>query len=120
MDKSKLAKIKRANEKFIKRYKLEGEQTVRIGTMADNPDIGKIEYIKTGIIPLDLATGGLIKGKVNVWWGPKDSGKSTCVRDTIAHIQSLDEDFISGYINSERSMDREYWAQKEIDFDRVL
>jgi len=120
MNKDKLNKIKRANELFIKRYKLEGEETVKIGTMEDHPEMGKIEYIKTGILPLDLATGGLIKGKVNVWWGPKDSTKSTCVRNAIAHIQNIQDDFVAGYVNSERSMDREYWKAGQVDFNRVL
>lgn len=120
MDKAKLNKIKRANELFLKRYKLEGEESVRIGTMSDNPEMGKIEYIKTGVIPIDLATGGLIKGKVNVWWGPKDSTKSTCVRDTISYIQKQQEDFVAGYVNSEMSMDREYWEAGGVDFERLL
>jgi len=119
VDKTKLNKIRKANEKFIKRFKLEDDNVVKLGLMSENENIGKLEYLKTGIIPLDLVTGGLLKGKINVWFGPKDSCKSTCVRNTVANLQKNDPDFFAGYMNQEKSMDREYWEKGGVDFERV-
>jgi len=119
MDKKKLNEIRKANEKFLKRYKLEENDSIKMGFMSEDESIGKLEYIKTGNIAIDLVTGGLIKGKINVWYGSKDSGKSTSVRDALANIFNTDPNFVAGYMDEEASMDRKYWESGGVDMNRL-
>jgi RecA/RadA recombinase len=119
MDKDKKKEIKKGIAAFMKQQKLSENSGVRIGFMSEDETIGKIERVKTGIIPLDLATGGIYKGLINVWYGPSDSGKSTCVRDATATIQEH-ENWVCSYLNQEKTMDRAYWAAGGVNLDDLV
>ncbi len=117
MDEEKKKLITKGAQAFLKKHKLEDKDGVNIGFMDQEPDIGKLTAVKTGVIPLDLATGGLYQGMVNVWYGPKDSGKSTCVRDAMISIAK--NDTFGGYMNQEKTLDRSYWEDAGIQQSNV-
>ncbi len=117
MDETKKNKILSGTKKFLKKYKLEEIEGVKIGFMDKDDSIGKMEAIKTGVIPLDLATGGLYKGMINVWYGSKDSCKSTAVRDAMATIAQGDT--YAGYMNQEKTLDRTYWENGGVNQGNV-
>jgi RecA/RadA recombinase len=116
--KEKRRKIKANITKFLKRHKIEDDETIKIGFMDEDPGIGKLEPIKTGVLPFDIATGGLYKGLINVIYGPKDSGKSTIVRDAMATICT--DDTVGAYMNQEKTMDVEYWKDGDVSPDNIV
>jgi len=116
--KEKRQKIKAANAKFLKKYKLEEDRAVKIGFMDDEPDIGKLTPMKIGVLPFDIVTGGLYKGVINVIYGPKDSGKSTIVRDAMATI--CKGDIVGAYMNQEKTLDVEYWKDGDVSPSNIL
>jgi len=114
----KKRKIKAANKKFIKKYKLEDNPNVKIGILSENEDIGVVEQFKTGNIAYDILTGGNFKGLVNVVYGGPGVGKSTAMRDMIAYTQK-EYDAFGLYMNQEKTMDRNYWEERGVNFDQL-
>lgn len=110
----KLKKIRAANKKFIKNYKLETNPNVKLGILAEDETIGNLRQIKTGIVPIDVLTGGLVVGLPNVWYGGPGCGKSTMVMNAISYLQKTHEAFAL-YANQEKSFDRKYAEKLEVD-----
>jgi len=81
--KDKRKKIKLATTSFIKKHKLEDNPNVKIGIMSEDESIGNIKQFKTGNVPVDILTGGLFQGMVNVIYGNQSVGKSTFIRDMV-------------------------------------
>lgn len=114
--KEKMKKTRAANKKFIKTHKLESNENVKIGLLSEEESIGNIRQIKTGIVAIDVLTGGLIVGLPNVWYGGPGVGKSTHVMETFAHLQA-EHDAACFYANQEKSFQREYAIAKGVDPD---
>jgi len=112
--KEKQRKIRAANDKFVKKYKLEKNENVRIGILSENKDIGVMTQIKTGNVAIDVLTGGMIEDQVNVWYGGPGVGKSTQVRNMCAYTQKAYNAFHL-YMNQEKTMDRNYWVDAGVD-----
>ena len=72
--------------------------------------IAKVEVIKTGILPLDLAlgVGGIPKGRIIEIFGPEASGKTTLCLSLIAQVQK--EGGVAAFIDAEHAMDPS-WAK---------
>jgi len=72
--------------------------------------ITKVEVIKTGILPLDLAlgVGGIPKGRIIEIFGPEASGKTTLCLSLIAQVQK--EGGVAAFIDAEHAMDPS-WAK---------
>jgi recombination protein RecA len=70
----------------------------------------KVEVIKTGILPLDLAlgVGGIPKGRIIEIFGPEASGKTTLCLSLIAQVQK--EGGVAAFIDAEHAMDPS-WAK---------
>ena len=70
----------------------------------------KVEVIKTGILPLDLAlgVGGVPKGRIIEIFGPEASGKTTLCLSLIAQVQK--EGGVAAFIDAEHAMDPS-WAK---------
>lgn len=71
----------------------------------------KVEVIKTGILPLDVAlgVGGIPKGRIIEIFGPESSGKTTLCLSIIAEAQKAGG--IAAFIDAEHAIDPA-WAQK--------
>jgi len=70
----------------------------------------KVEVIKTGILPLDLAlgVGGIPKGRIIEIFGPEASGKTTLCLSLIAQVQK--EGGVAAFVDAEHAMDPS-WAK---------
>lgn len=92
-----------------------------IGFMSEDEKIGDIERLPTGILGLDILTGGgWAKGKINQVWGAEGVGKSTVMLLSIAHAQKTVDDFLAAYLNNERTLDRTYADALGVNFDELL
>jgi recombination protein RecA len=69
-----------------------------------------IEFIPTGILPLDLAlgVGGLPRGRIVEIYGPEASGKTTVCLSTIAEAQKAGG--VAAFIDAEHALDPQ-WAE---------
>lgn len=117
------AERKRELDKLLAQYKKDHDMNddVPIGFMSDNELIGKIEHLPTGNVSFDVLTnGGLVKGKVNIIYGGENTGKSTFMLDTIAHLQSIDENFVAALCDNEKVFDRDYAIERGVDPDRLM
>lgn len=95
--------------------------TFRIGFLEDNPDIGKVEHLPTGLIGLDVLTrGGWIKGQINQLIGAESVGKTTMMFRSIGAIQEhLDSAMIS-YLPAEKSYDIEWAEANGVNVNEVM
>lgn len=108
-------------EKFLKDHKDEEQKKIKIGFLKDNPNLGKIEKLPTGLIGIDTITnGGLIKGHVNLVYGGEGAGKTTSFFEFIQHCQKHSKDFLAGYVSAEKSLDRDYAEQIGIEIDDLI
>lgn len=103
MDKTTIAALQKLADSTAKTY---GESFVRKVT------VEPYEVIPTGIDYLDYQTGvgGLVLGRVSMYWGPEGAGKSTAAMATIASAQKAYPNRAVGYIDMEQSFDAK-WAQ---------
>jgi len=69
---------------------------------------------------LTAETGGWVEGHVHLLYGPKSSGKSTQIYQTIADRQEADPEFTAGVIDAEGTYDPDFTAKLGVDNDRVL
>jgi len=71
----------------------------------------KVEVIKTGILPLDIAlgVGGIPRGRIVEIFGPESSGKTTLCLSLIAEAQKAGG--LAAFIDAEHAIDPA-WAQK--------
>lgn len=92
-----------------------------IGFMSEDENIGKIERLPSGVLGLDVLTGGgWAKGKINQIWGAEGVGKSTIMLLSIANAQKNVDDFLAAYLNNERTLDRTYANTLGVNFDEIL
>lgn len=97
------------------------KQGLSIGFMSEDEEIGNIRRLPTGILGLDILTGGgWAKGKINQVWGAEGVGKSTVMLLSIAHAQKKVDDFLAAYLNNERTLDRTYAEALGVNFDELL
>lgn len=105
----KRKQIKKLKDKFIKDNKLDPE-TIKMGFLNEDPTIGVIDRLPTGIIAFDVVTnGGFAKGKINQIFGGESAGKSTLFQRAMGNWQQANPDYFTAYLPSEKSFDRE-WA----------
>jgi RecA/RadA recombinase len=117
-EKKKIAK--KMISDFIKEHDLEESKIVKVGFLDDNPSIGVITRIPTGLVGLDLLTnGGWVKGHINQLFGGQDAGKTTSILELISSYQKHYDD-IAAYLPSEKSFDKEYAREKGIELDDLL
>lgn len=71
----------------------------------------KVDVIKTGILPLDIALGigGIPRGRIIEIFGPESSGKTTLCLSLIAEAQKVGG--VAAFIDAEHAIDPA-WAQK--------
>lgn len=107
-------------EKFLKTHDDEDQKRIKIGFLKDNPDLGRIEKIPTGLIAIDtLTNGGLIKGHVNLIYGGEGAGKTTTFLEFIKNCQKT-KNFLAGYVSAEKSLDRDYAEQIGVNTDDLV
>ncbi len=87
--------------------------------LGDAP-IAKVEVIKTGILPLDVAlgVGGIPKGRIVEIFGPESSGKTTLSLSLIAEVQK--KGGIAAFIDAEHAMDPSWARIIGVDLDNLL
>ena len=78
----------------------------------------KIEAISTGSIGLDVAVGGLPKGRIVEIYGPESSGKTTVALHTVAEAQR--NGGIAAYIDAEHALDPVYAKAIGVDIDNLI
>jgi RecA/RadA recombinase len=115
LSKEKKNKINKLKSQFIKDNKI-NEDEIKMGFLNEDPKIGVIERLPTGIISFDVVTnGGFAKGKINQIFGGESAGKSTMFQVAMGHWQKIIDDFFTAYLPSEKSFDREWAIQNGCD-----
>lgn len=112
----KLAAIRIAMEQIEKQY---GRGSImRLGDKAGEKF--KIEYIPTGIIPVDLALGigGLPRGRIIEMYGPEASGKTTVALAVVAEAQRRGGQ--AAFIDAEHALDPERAEAIGVNLDDLL
>ena len=77
-----------------------------------------IEHIPTGSIGLDLALGGLPRGRIIEIYGPESSGKTTVALHSVAEAQKLGG--TAAFIDAEHALDPVYAKALGVDIDSLL
>jgi len=79
-----------------------------------------VEFLKTGILPLDLALGigGLPKGRIIEIFGPESSGKTTLCLSTIAQAQK--EGGVAAFVDAEHALDPSWAKTLGVNLDDLL
>jgi recombination protein RecA len=79
-----------------------------------------IEFIPTGILPLDLAlgVGGLPRGRIVEIYGPEASGKTTVCLSTIAEAQKAGG--VAAFIDAEHALDPQWAETLGVKLDDLL
>jgi recombination protein RecA len=82
--------------------------------------IAKIEFISTGSISLDAATGigGIPRGRVVEIFGPEASGKTTICLHVIAEAQR--KHGIAAFIDTEHALDISYAKRLGVDVNNLM
>ncbi len=82
--------------------------------------IAKIDYISTGSISLDAATGigGIQRGRVTEIFGPEASGKTTVCLHVIAEAQK--KNGIAAFIDTEHALDINYAKKLGVDTSNLM
>ena len=82
--------------------------------------IAKIDYISTGSISLDAATGigGIPRGRVTEIFGPEASGKTTVCLHVIAEAQK--KNGIAAFIDTEHALDINYAKKLGVDTSNLM
>lgn len=80
----------------------------------------KIEVIKTGILPLDLAlgVGGIPRGRIIEIYGPEASGKTTLCLNLIAEIQRTGG--VAAFVDAEHAVDPSWAKILGVNLDELL
>lgn len=80
----------------------------------------KVEVIKTGILPLDIAlgVGGMPKGRVVEIFGPEASGKTTLGLALIAQAQK--EGGVAAFVDAEHALDPSWAKTLGVNLDGLL
>ncbi|MBI2051698.1 recombinase RecA [Candidatus Roizmanbacteria bacterium] len=88
--------------------------------LGETPTSAKVDVIRTGILPLDVALGigGLPRGRIIEIFGPEASGKTTVCLSIIAEAQK--EGGAAAFIDAEHALDST-WAKKiGVNLDDLL
>jgi len=83
-------------------------------------DIGPVEVIPSGILPLDIAlgVGGFPRGRIVEIFGPEASGKTTLALHLIASTQKIGG--IAAFIDVEHALDIPYARNVGVDIDKLV
>lgn len=104
-----------ASEVLTKHKKKLGETIGAYGGLAVTGD-----RIPTGLLPLDLATGGGIpRGRCTIVYGPSDSGKTSVAYLIIANHQRLWPDLVCVYVAIE-PFDGVWAAKLGVNVDKLI
>lgn len=105
-----------ASEVLKSVHKEHGQSVATLGAKVMNRP-----RLPTGILALDIATGGgFPMGKVSIVFGPESSGKTNIVLKAIACGQKLHPDKMAVFIDIENAYDPTWAAQLGVDIDRVI
>ena len=108
----KLAALNNAVAAIEKNY---GKGSImKLGDSSANIDI---EAIPTGSISLDVALGGVPRGRIIEIYGPESSGKTTVALHMIAEAQKRNG--IAGFIDAEHALDPQYAKKIGVDIDNL-
>lgn len=78
-----------------------------------------VEFVSTGSLGLDLATGGgLPRGRIVEIYGPESSGKTTLTLQVIAEVQKLGG--VAAFIDAEHALDTNYAEKLGVKVDDLL
>ncbi len=78
-----------------------------------------VEFVSTGSLGLDLATGGgLPRGRIVEIYGPESSGKTTLTLQVIAEMQKLGG--VAAFIDAEHALDTSYAEKLGVKVDDLL
>lgn len=82
--------------------------------------VTKVEVIKTGILPLDLAlgVGGIPRGRIIEIYGPEASGKTTLCCNLIAEVQRLGG--VAAFVDAEHALDPTWAKILGVNLDELL
>ena len=69
---------------------------------------------------ITVATGGWVEGHVHLFYGPKSSGKSLQLLQTIAKHQDENPDFTAAFIDAEGTFDNDFAASLGVDNERLV
>ena len=79
------------------------------------------KYIPTHSVGLNLVLGGgLSRGHQTTFFGGESAGKSTFLLETIAKNQRENPDFSAAWMDTEKTLDREWAARLGVDTQRLL
>lgn len=79
------------------------------------------KYIPTHSVGLNLLlNGGFSRGHQTTLFGNESAGKSTFVLETIAKNQRENPDFSAAWMDTEKTLDREWARRLGVDTDRLL
>lgn len=80
----------------------------------------KVEVIKTGILPLDLAlgVGGIPRGRIIEIYGPEASGKTTLCLNLIAEVQRTGG--VAAFVDAEHALDPTWAKVLGVNLDDLL
>jgi recombination protein RecA len=113
MDKSTIAALQKLADDTEKTY---GSSFVR------KVSVEPYKVIPTGIPGLDFAlgVGGLVLGRVGMYWGPEGAGKSTAAMAAIASAQRTYPNRAVGLIDMEQSFDAKWAVTLGVDLETPL
>jgi recombination protein RecA len=83
-------------------------------------DLKKVNVLPTRSVSLNWATamGGIVPGKVSIFYGPESSGKTTLAIHAIANVQKAGG--IAAIIDAEHAFDRTYASKLGVDIKSLL
>lgn len=91
----------------------------KIAKWGDDETIDKVEFLSSGMLPLDLAIGGgLPKGRILEVKGLFSTGKSSLCLNIIKNLQKQDIQCI--YIDAEYTLDVDFATQLGVDLEKLV
>jgi recombination protein RecA len=96
--------------------KLDKKTAARV-KKASEVKMERLPYYSLGITQ---DTGGFVRGHVHLLYGPKSSGKSLVLQQTIGMHQDRDPNFVAGWIDGEGTFDPDFAKALGVDTDRLI
>ena len=78
----------------------------------------EIEAIPTGALSLDIALGGVPRGRIIEVFGPESSGKTTLALHIVAEAQKMGGE--AAFIDAEHALDPVYAKKLGVDIDNLI